>query len=84
MMLPLAARHCLLEIHFEPKHQHHNHYAEAILNSCASSRVAVTASISNKYSMKIILCQGQTTTLDASIPIWSIYGHQEEKLLKLL
>jgi gliding motility-associated-like protein len=55
-------------------------YAEAILNSCASARVAVTATVYeiSTATEEILLCQGETVTLDASIPnmnyLWSPGG----------
>jgi gliding motility-associated-like protein len=56
------------------------YYAQAILNSCASARVAVTATVYeiSTATEEILLCQGETVTLDASIPnmnyLWSPGG----------
>ncbi len=62
------------------------YYAEAILNGCAGSRTPVTASVYpiNASTEKIILCQGQTTILDASIPnmlyLWSPGGETTQTI----
>jgi gliding motility-associated-like protein len=64
------------------------YYAEAILNSCtSSSRVAVAATVYpiNTTMEEIILCQGQTTTLDASLSnmvyLWSPGGETTQTIV---
>jgi gliding motility-associated-like protein len=64
------------------------YYAEAILNSCtSSSRVAVTATVYpiNTTMEEIILCQGQTTALDASVSnmvyLWSPGGETTQTIV---
>lgn len=62
------------------------YYAEPILNGCIGSRTPVTASVYpiNTSTEKIILCQGQTTILDASIPnmlyLWSPGGETTQTI----
>jgi hypothetical protein len=52
-VLPLAARHCLLEFIFRAQiNTTTTYYAEAILNGLCWLKNPVTASISNKYQLK--------------------------------
>ena len=63
------------------------YYAEAILNGCPSSRIPVTATVYpiNTSTEEIILCQGQTTILDASTPnmryLWSPGGETTQTIV---
>lgn len=62
------------------------YYAEAISNGCASARVPVIATIYpiSTATQEIILCQGENTTLDASIPnmnyLWSPSGETTQTI----
>jgi hypothetical protein len=84
-VLPLVARHYLLEIHFSSPsiNTTTTYYAEAILNGLCWLKNPVTASVSNKCQLKNYFMPGQTTILDASIPNM-LYLWSGEKLLKLL
>ena len=63
------------------------YYAEAVYNGCSSSRTPVIATVYAISTMteEVILCQGETTTLDASIPnmtyLWSPGGETTQTIV---
>ncbi|MEZ7504616.1 T9SS type B sorting domain-containing protein [Flavobacterium sp. Arc2] len=63
------------------------YYAEAVSNGCKSNRTPVTATVFpiNTITEEVILCQGETTTLDASIPnmiyLWSPGGETTQTIV---
>jgi hypothetical protein len=84
MMLPLAAHHCS-GIHFLTPNINTTttYYAEAILNSCASSsRVAVTATVYQYYDGGYFMPRSNNNIRCFTVK-YGLYG-PGEKLLKLL
>lgn len=62
------------------------YYAEAVSNDCTSSRTPVTATVYpiNTITEEVLLCQGETITLDASISgmnyLWSPGGETTQTI----
>mgnify|MGYP003648138095 CR=1 FL=1 len=62
------------------------YYAEAFSGGCLSDRIPVTAIVYpiSTMSQEVVLCQGETTTLDASIPnmtyLWSPGGETTQTI----